>query len=68
MLFDIANNSISAIESKTLYNINVSLEDMGLVRNIERGKYVISDIFLKILLQQKDDKQFLLERKLEIGF
>ncbi len=68
VLFDIANNSISAIESKTLYNINVSLEDMGLVRNIERGKYVISDIFLKILLQQKDDKQFLLERKLEIGF
>lgn len=28
---------------------------MGLIKNIARGKYIINDIFLEVLLQQKDE-------------
>ena len=59
MLYAIANSNSIELSSKTLYNIHVSLEEMGLIKNIERGKYQLSDIFLEVLLQQKDEGLFL---------
>jgi hypothetical protein len=44
----------------------MSLEEMGLIKNIKRGKYSINDIFLEVLLQQKDEGLFL-EEKLYIN-
>jgi hypothetical protein len=55
VLYAIANNTKSQIESKTLYNVHSSLEDLGLIKKIGLGKYIINDIFLEIFLQQKDD-------------
>jgi len=62
LLHAIANNNSVKLSSKSLYNIHISLEDMGLIKNIERGKYIINDIFLEVLLQQKDEGLFLEER------
>ena len=59
VLYAIANSNSIELSSKTLYNIHVSLEEMGLIKNIERGKYQLSDIFLEVLLQQKDEGLFL---------
>lgn len=56
-LFSIANNKDIELNSKTLYNVHSSLEEMGLIKKINRGTYIINDIFLNILLQQKDDEQ-----------
>lgn len=39
------------LNSKTLYQVNSSLENLGLVKNIGRGDYKISDILIKIYLQ-----------------
>lgn len=38
-----------------------SLEDMGLIKKIDRANYIINDIFLNILLQQKDDENIIIE-------
>ena len=37
----IANSETIDLEPKTLYNARVALKDMGLIRNISRGKYQI---------------------------
>lgn len=55
VLYSISNNINININAKNLYRINSSLEDMGLITNIKKGQYEINDIFLNILLQQKDD-------------
>lgn len=55
VLHSIANKYNVELNSKSLYNIHISLEEMGLIKNIERGKYIINDIFLEVLLQQKDE-------------
>jgi hypothetical protein len=55
VLHSLANGYNTELPSRTLYNIHVSLEDMGLIKNTERGKYSINDIFLQTLLQQKDE-------------
>ncbi len=55
VLHSIANNYKANINSKSLYNIHNSLEDMGIIKNIARGEYKINDIFLEILLKQKDE-------------
>lgn len=55
VLHAIANGYSVELSSKTLYNIHISLEDMGLIKNIQRGQYSINDIFLEVLLQQKDE-------------
>lgn len=67
VLHSIANKYDVELSSKSLYNIHISLEDMGLIKNVERGKYIINDIFLEVLLQQKDEglmleQQLLLEK------
>ncbi len=54
LLSSIANNEPNDIPSKTLYNSHIALEEMGLIRNIGRGKYEIIDIFLNVLLRQSD--------------
>ena len=35
---------------------------MGLIKNIQRGQYAINDIFLEVLLQQKDEGLLLEEQ------
>jgi hypothetical protein len=55
VLYSIANNKKLHLDSKTLYNVHSSLEDIGLIKKISLGKYVINDIFLRIYLQQQDD-------------
>lgn len=65
VLHSIANGYAVELNSKSLYNIHISLEEMGLIKNIERGKYIINDIFLEVLLQQKDEG-LLLEEQIHI--
>jgi predicted transcriptional regulator len=38
-----------------LYKTYKSLEEMGYIKKQDRGEYIITDIFLKILLQQDSD-------------
>jgi len=52
ILSSIANNTEIDLQPNVLYNSRVVLEDMGLIRNIGRGKYEIVDIFLRVLLSQ----------------
>jgi len=66
VLYNIANNQKQTLESKTLYNVHSSLEDMGLIRKIAIGKYTINDMFLKIYLQQQDDQLVLKDYQKEI--
>lgn len=66
VLHSIANGYNVELNSKSLYNIHISLEEMGLIKNIQRGKYIINDIFLKVLLQQKDEG-ILLEEQIYIS-
>ncbi len=66
VLHAIANNKELKLSSGTLYNIRVALEEMGLIKNVSRGKYVITDVFLNVLLQQNNDEAFALEEKLHL--
>ncbi len=65
VLHSIANGYSVELNSKSLYNIHISLEEMGLIKNIQRGQYAINDIFLEVLLQQKDEG-LLLEEQIHI--
>ena len=56
VLSSIANNLAAQVNPKTLYSVHSSLEDMGLIKKIDRAEYIINDIFLSIILQQKDDE------------
>jgi uncharacterized protein len=56
VLYAIANERKTQLDSKTLYNVHSSLEDMGLIKKIAVGRYIINDMFLKIYLQQKDEE------------
>ncbi len=62
VLHSIANGYSVELNSKSLYNIHSSLEEMGLIKNIQRGQYAINDIFLEVLLQQKDEGLLLEEQ------
>ncbi len=66
VLHAVANNKELKLSSGTLYNIRVALEEMGLIKNVSRGKYVITDVFLNVLLQQNNDEAFALEEKLQL--
>ena len=66
LLKAIANNETTDIPSKTLYNAHISLEDMGLIRNIGRAKYEIVDVFLKVLLQQNTKNMLLDSNNLKL--
>jgi len=61
ILCSIANGTSLDIPSKSLYVAHITLEDMGLIRNIARGKYEIIDVFLRIFLQQ-DDRNMLVDK------
>ncbi len=56
-LIAIANNRILAIDSRTSYIIKGSLENMGLIKKVSLGKYIINDIFLYLALQEEQDKR-----------
>ena len=66
VVYNIANNIKQNISSATLYNTHVSLENIGIIKKIQKGKYEIVDIFLKILLQQHEDTMVSLDGKLNI--
>ena len=66
VLWNLANQvKDKSIDSLTLYKSYKSLQDLGYITKIDRGEYRISDIFLKILLQQNSDEQMFSG---EIGF
>ncbi len=67
VVYSLANNLKPNMTSATLYNTNVSLENMGIIRKVQKGEYVIVDVFFKIFLQQHDDVMVSLDGKLEIG-
>lgn len=64
--YNIANKIKSNIGSATLYNTHVSLENMGIIKKVQKGEYEIVDIFLEILLQQTQDAMVSLNGKLDI--
>ncbi len=66
-LYKIANDEKSSLNSATLYNTRFSLENMGLIVKVKKGKYKVIDIFLKILLQQKDSELLALENRVMIA-
>lgn len=66
VVYNIANNIKSHLPSSTLYNTHVSLENMGIIQKVDRGKFEIVDIFLKIFLQQHDDEMVSLDGKLHL--
>ena len=55
------------LDSKSLYNVHISLENMGLIRNIGQGKYEIVDLFLKIILEQKEENIIMINRYKKTG-
>ncbi|MDB4257445.1 hypothetical protein N9818_01200 [Arcobacteraceae bacterium] len=61
VLYAIANERKTQLDSKTLYNVHSSLEDMGLIKKIAVGRYIINDMFLKIYLQQKNEEIILID-------
>lgn len=61
VLYSIANEEKIALDSKTLYNVHSSLEEIGLIKKVSMGKYKINDMFLKIYLQQDSDEVKLLD-------
>ena len=60
LLYAIANEQKLNLDSKTLYNVHTSLEDMGLIKKVAIGKYKINDIFLKLYLRQQNDNEIVL--------
>lgn len=55
LLIEMAQNKKSTLEAKSLYNVRKSLEEMGLIRSVSQGNYVIVDILLRIILSQTSD-------------
>lgn len=66
VLYSIANSKKTDLDSKTLYNVHSSLEDIGLIKKVSMGKYKINDLFLQIYLQQKNDEIELLDYTLQL--
>jgi hypothetical protein len=51
VLTNLAKNQKIDLNTKMLYSIRVSLENMGLVKKIDKGKYKIVDILLEVYLR-----------------
>ncbi len=68
VLSAIANETQIELTSSTLYNAHVDLEDMGLIKNVSRGKYKVVDIFLKVLLCQTNDEKLAIKDSLQIAY
>ncbi|WP_295041836.1 hypothetical protein, partial [Sulfuricurvum sp.] len=67
IIWGLANGvKIKNVDSPTLYKTYKSLEEMGYIKKQDRGEYRITDIFLKLLLQQNSDTALTLEN--EINF
>ena len=66
VVYNIANSIKSTLPSATLYNTHISLEDMGIIKKVQKGKYKIVDIFLEILLKQNDDTMVAFDDKIEL--
>jgi hypothetical protein len=66
VVYNIANYIKHTISSATLYNTHISLEDMGIIKKVQKGKYKITDIFLEILLKQRDDNMMVFDEKIKI--
>ena len=66
VLWSLANDKkIENLDSPTVYKTYVSLQNMGYIKKENRGEYIITDIFLKIILQQNNDLSFTLDNKIE---
>ena len=65
-MHNIANNKSSKLTSAILYNTHLSLENMGLIKKVKKGKYELVDIFLNIILKQNDDEMLALENILKL--
>ncbi len=66
LLYDISNSNKSTLNSATLYNTHTSLESLGLIKKISKGKYELVDIFLKLLLKQDNDELMAIDGKLKL--
>lgn len=65
IIWGLANGvKIKNIDSPTLYKTYKSLEDMGYIKKQNRGEYIITDIFLKLLLQQNSDTALTMENEI----
>ena len=58
VLISLAKNIKVNLDSKTLYNVRSSLEDMGIIKKTAQGKYIIVDIFLDFILRYGDASSF----------
>jgi len=58
VLISLAKNTKVNLDSKTLYNVRNSLEDMGIIKKTAQGKYIIVDIFLDFILRYGDASSF----------
>ncbi len=63
-----ANKTPMNLPSSTLYNANVALEEMGLIKNKSRGEYEIVDIFLEVLLRQDNDENLALRDVVNLDY
>jgi len=66
VIYEMANDIAHSLDSATLYNTRISLEDMGVIKKVQKGQYEIVDIFLRALLSQHDDAMVALDGKLQI--
>ncbi len=66
VVYEMANGIEHTLDSATLYNTRVLLENIGVIKKIEKGQYEIVDIFLKVLLKQHDDAMVALDCRLYI--
>lgn len=64
VLISLAKDEKLDIDGKSLYNVRVSLEEMGLIRNIKQGQYAIIDLFLKVILEQEDKNNLILDDRM----
>jgi AAA+ ATPase superfamily predicted ATPase len=66
VVYNLANSIKSTLPSATLYNTHISLENMGIIKKVQKGSYKIVDIFLEILLQQSDDEMLAFDDKIKL--
>lgn len=52
VLVSLAKDEKVSIDGKSLYNVRMSLEEMGLISHISQGKYVVVDVFLNFVLSK----------------
>jgi hypothetical protein len=53
VLYESANKINSSLESDILYKTRKSLQDMGLLKKVSKGEYVLTDIFMEFYLKDR---------------